>query len=280
MTIRNADAGDLDAIADLAQDQRVRQQAWAPSFWPVAPNAREVHPLFLRWTVGSGRSVALVAIVDGRLVGYAIASPLPMGHDPGSTWVVEEVGVAAPSKWDVVGRALLAAVAGRTRQQGATRLVVACAAADRMRRDALIAAGLDLNCWYRHLRLDEAPSPAIAAIDLEAEAGLPLPHVHGLSPLASAGTPIGVTGGQGLLSPRVASPPVYRPGGTTGVADPVVAADVNTLTQLVEAIEGTGRDRGDVALLVVVGPGEEPLDGVLDRRGYGRPVEWWMLRPR
>ena len=65
MTIRNAEVGDLDAIADLAQDQRLRQQAWAPKFWALAPNAREVHPLFLRVTLGSGRSISLVASVAG-----------------------------------------------------------------------------------------------------------------------------------------------------------------------------------------------------------------------
>ena len=73
MTIRNAEVGDLDAIADLAQDQRLRQQAWAPTFWALAPNAREVHPLFLRVTLGSGRSIALVASVAGREGGVTVA---------------------------------------------------------------------------------------------------------------------------------------------------------------------------------------------------------------
>ena len=278
MTIRNAEVGDLDAIADLAQDQRLRQQAWAPTFWALAPNAREVHPLFLRVTLGSGRSIALVASVAGRVAGFVIASPLSLDVDTDPTWVVDDVGVAAPNHWDRVGRALLAAVAGRAHRLGATRIVVPCAVADRMRRAALVAAGLDLNCWYRHRRLDVAS--ALLLDEPDDEPGLPLPHLHGLSALAITGAPVAVPGGQALLSPPIAPPPVYRPGGTTGLADPVVAGDTTELARLVAAVETQSRDRGDVALLVVAGPGEEPLDALLDRRGYDRPVEWWVLRPR
>lgn len=279
MTIRPTEARDIPAIADLAQDQRIRQAGWEPEFWAMAPNAREVHPVFLRATVEQGRTLALVAETGGQLQGYVIATPGPTIPGRPPTWTVDDFGVAAPRSWSTVGPALLAAVAARARREGVDRIVTPCPTADRARRLALEAAGLDLNCWFRHLRLDRPTGPP-ALSSGDDDPGLPLPHLHGLQAVTMAGTSVVADGAHALLSPSIAAPPVYRPGGTTAVADPVIGQDHASLSGVLDEVEETSRGRGDVALIVAVGPGEELLERTLDDRNYGRPVEWWALRPR
>lgn len=278
MTIRSATANDLDAIADLAQDQRIRQQGWDPAYWALTPNARDIHPLFLRWSVDAARSVAMVVTRGEALVAYAIAAPLPLPNGTTSTWVVDDVGVAAAATWRTAGLVAIAAVAGRARQLGATRIVVPCATSDRARRAAFESGGLDLNCWYRHVRLDEVQHVAEPVPRADDEPGLPLPHLHGLASMVAGSTSVTASGAHALLTPPIAAPPVYR-AGSTALADPVVADGAPGLWRGLCEVEATARARGDVALVVVVGPGEEPLDAALDERGYGRPVEWWTFRP-
>lgn len=280
MAIRIATLADLDAMANVAQDQRIRQQGWDPTFWPLAPNARDIHPLFLRWAIEDGRAVALVATSDEQVTGYGIATPMNAPSVPVGTWLLDEIAVATPAQWNTLGRVLLAAIASHVKRGGATAVVTPCATADRSRRSAFIAAGLDLNCWYRHVRLDEVsdlPEPLIGTDD---EPGIPLPHLHQLVAMIAGATSVTATGAHALVSAPVTTPAVYRHGGTTALADPVIADCTPSLRTVLREVESHARVQGDVALIVAVGPGEEPLDAVLDERGYRTPVEWWVLRPR
>ena len=203
--------------------------------------------------------------------------PSTAGASTHSTWLVDDIGLAPGERWSALGSILLAAVAGRVCALGARQLVIACPSADRTRRDALAAAGLDLTCWFRHARLDQVIE-SVEPVEHPDGPGLPLPHLHGLTAALATATSVTAPGAHALVAGSVAPPPVFVGEGTTTLADPVIAAGAPSLWGVIRAIETTARTRGDAAVVVAAGPGEEPLDEVLEQRGYGRPVEWWVLR--
>lgn len=273
MSMRRATIDDLDTIADLAQDQRIRLEGWDPGFFASSPRARTVDPLFLRAAVDRSAGVSeVVTRRDGTVGGFAFAHPIGAPAEPGA-WLIDRIELASPTTWSSVGVALLAHVAGRAKRHGATRLVLGCSPADTMRRQALRRAGLERSCWFRHARLDRVRP---ATIELPDDNGLPLPRLHGWSGLASRMTAFRIDGGQAMVSPPVRTPPWGRPSdGTTGLADPIVATDHPSLWRLIDALESHARERGDGSMSVAVTAGEGPLDGALDARGYTQAVEWW-----
>ncbi len=278
MTIRTATLADIGPIADLAQDQRVRLQGWDPSYWPIAPNARDVHPLFLHHSLTGGHSVAVVSTACGRVTGYAVASsPFTFDRRAPTLWVIDDLDVERGDLWNTTGRVLLAAIAARARAHGARRLVASCAVADSARRTAFEASGLSLNCWFRHRSLDRWTAPRQHDDTVAFEPGLPLPHVHALADAMSGADVVNVEGGSALLSTPIPPSPCFRHDGTTALVDPVVGVHGVGLIGAIDAVEAAARDRGDHALLVAVGPGEDSLDRELDTRDYSRPVEWWTV---
>lgn len=281
MSIRPAAPDDVDAIADLAQDQRLRRQGRDPSLWPVAANARDLHRMTLRWAVESGAAPVLVARCDeGSLAAHLVASVTSSPADGSAVWVVDEMEVARPPQWDTLGRVLLAALGAHAVRRRVERVVVACPVVDERRRAALVRAGMDLNCWFRHVRLDgPGRSPGDRPVfDDDLDPGIPLPHLHSMLRTARRAEAVSVPGATAMLAGPVTSA-TGRRGETFALADPVVATGPEPLWDLLDAVEGRAADAGSVALMVAVGPGEEMLDRVLDERGYVRSVEWWSYRP-
>lgn len=278
MTIRTATLADIGPIADLAQDQRVRLQGWEPSYWSIAPNARDVHPLFLHHSLNGGQSVAVVSTVCGRITGYAVASAPPTSDRRApTTWMIDDLDVERVDLWNTTGRVLLAAIAARARAHGARQLVASCAIADAARRTAFEASGLSLNCWFRHFRLDRWAPPRQPTEAKDFDSGLPLPHVHALEGAIVGAAVVSVDGGSALLSTPIPPSPCFHHDGTTALVDPVVGVHGVGLAGAIDAVEVAARERGDHALIVAVGPGEDTLDRELDARGYSRPVEWWTI---
>ncbi len=278
MTIRPADDSDVEAIADLLADGRVRQQAWDPDFWAIAPDARQVHPMFLSMVVCHGATIARVH--DGPGAGpdaVAIATPLSdASNGRGMAWVIDDFAVSRVHDWGRLGPPLLAAIAGRARSLGGQWLVVGCPHLDRDRSEMLASAGFEIDGWYRHLR-HGAPTTAPEIPGPESE-DLPLPVLHGMLPVLADAEPVVGDRAAGRRTGPLAAPPVYRPGGTTTLVDSVAAVDASAVDGFIERLESDSRDRGDVGLLVVAGPAQPALDRTLDRRGYGRLIDWWALR--
>lgn len=278
MTIRPATPAHLDAIAEVADAQRLRLDGWHPELWPMAPSARRRHVAELATVLADPRTHGLVA-ADHKLRGYVLATELPPGAAHAPTWAVTEFGVARPKRWDTVGRVLLAALAGAAVRHGIEEVVVPCPAGDRRRRAALVAARLQLQCWYRSIALRSTGWPEQFVPSGLDEPGLPLPHLHALVGATSELESVTAPGAHALLSGTLPANGTLAMVDGWALADPVIAGDEESMWHVLDEVERTGRARGDEVLLVAVGPGEEPLDAVLDRRGYGRAMDWYSLRP-
>ena len=282
MTLRAATVDDIDAIAAIAHAQRRRQHLRDPAYWPAMPDSTGVHSLLLRWLLTGGASTALVIADAGETVlGYVIASAVQAPGSLRKAFVIDALDVAGDHLWPTLGPPLLAATAGRAKQQGVTTVIVACPTDDTARRAVFASCRFEVDCWFRHGHLGtlEAVVPPAAADD-DDEMGLPLPHLHGR--MASLAEPFSVVapGAHSLISAPVPLIALVPAAGTTTLVDPAIGSDRAAFTALFDEIEGVARSRGDLAVTVAVGPGEEPLDRCLQRRGYSRPIDWWSLRTR
>lgn len=279
MTIRPATPADVDSIADLADAHRFRLDGWHPDLWPLDLDARRRHPDVLRAQLADGRVHALVA-ADEKLRGYVVAEEHTLGATAERMWAVTEIGVAKPKRWDTVGRVLLAALAGAALRHAVDLIVVPCPTGDRRRRAALEGARLEVQCWFRSLPLGRERWPERFVPSGFDDPGLPLPHLHALVGTGAAATSVMAAGAHALLSDTLPASGVTAMADGWSLADPVVASDEGGLWSVLDEAEQRCRERGDRTLAVAVGPGEEPLDAVLERRGYIRAIEWWALRPR
>ena len=277
MTIRNASAGDVEQLADLAHEHRIRQQGWDPEFWAMSPSARQLYPMLLHLLLERTAGVSLVSESRGRIDGYLFASAAPNPRDEKRhLWVVDDLGVSSPKSWHTVGPALLAAAAARGRDGVAAAMVVACPHHDHDRALMLIASGFTANCWFRTRRIDDRRGNTPATDD-DGSTDLPLPHLHGLTAEMAGAALVDVAGGGGLLSGSIAPDALSGHVATTALADPVVATGREATIRLLGELEARCRARGDATLMVACGPGEPMLDDVLDERGYTRPVDWHLL---
>ncbi len=275
--IRPASGADVDAVADLAHEHRIRQQGWDPEFWSMSPSARQIHPMLLRVALDNAAGLALVSENAGAVDGYLFASVAPDPRDKRrSLWVVDDLGVASPRSWHSVAPALLAAVAARRDESSTSAMVIGCPHGDHDRAMMLIASGFRISCWFRTRRLADQRGNSMGSAD-EGSDDLPLPHLHGLTAPMSSSQLVEAAGAGAMLSSPIPSQQLALDRGTMALADPVVAGGRNATVELLTAVEYTAATRGDSMLIVACGPGEPMLDDVLDERGYGRPVDWHAL---
>ena len=153
MGVRTATHGDLDIIVALADEKRRQYADYAPVFHRPAANAAEVHKPWIARLLGDDGAAVLVSehgsgARDGFLIATLVASP-PV-YDPGGlTCSVDDFVVAAPARWDTVGRALLQAAQAWGRERGAVQTVVVCGAHDGLKRKMLIECGLAVvSEWF------------------------------------------------------------------------------------------------------------------------------------
>jgi GNAT superfamily N-acetyltransferase len=144
VTIRRATAADLDAIVTIKHDAGV--VAW-PHIFPA--EVLEELPFPPRWeaaiTAPESRTTALVAELDGRVVGFAITRP---SGDPDAEPGTGELDgfYAAPGAWGTgAGRALLAAATEVLRDEGFDDATLWTAALNHRPRRIYQAAGWRLD---------------------------------------------------------------------------------------------------------------------------------------
>lgn len=280
MTIRPATPTDIDAIADIADAHRLRLDGWHPELWPLELDARRRHPDVVRAQLSDRRVHALVA-ADTKVRGYVIAEEQTTATSTlGTVWAVTEIGVGKPKRWDTVGRVLLAALAERALRGGVAEIVVPCPTGDRRRRAALEGARLEVQCWFRALVVARERWPERFVPTGGDDPGLPLPHLHALIGAGDGATSVTAPGAHALLSDTLPASGVTAMAEGWSLADPVIAGDPEGLWLALEGAERRCRARGDRVLAVAAGPGEGPLDAMLDRRGYARALEWWSWRPK
>lgn len=151
--IRRATIDDAGAIASILHLKRLQYAEYQPTFWRVAPDAEEQHQHFLRKVLGKSNTIAFVAEADSSLIGVVIAGvipPPPVYAPGGPTCAIDDFWVVDRSDWPTVGRALMAEVLLRAREEfAAAQAVVVCARRDTPKREMLRAESFSIASeWW------------------------------------------------------------------------------------------------------------------------------------
>lgn len=282
--IREMRLEDLDRVADLAQGERFARQGWEPEFWALAPAGRQLHPLHLRSLLNAGHP-ALVATSSDTVVGAVVAVRRPSGR-----LLVDDLSHAAERPWSQLCPPLLGALVSKAAASGVSEVIVPCARADGELAAALRGAGLDLVGWTRVGRIRRPPpSPpegvriagdddtdAVQAL-LSGQELVP----HGMPGSSEPTEAVLLEDEDGLIGVALlgslAPPPVYAPGGLSCLIEhrALRGGGPEQWERLIRGAEWFAARRGDIQVIVPVGPSHHELDRALDLLGYGRPVDWW-----
>lgn len=261
IAVRTAKEDDLAAIATLTAAARRQRAEWEPEYFRPADGADEAHERYLRDRLSGGDdAVARVVTWDDEVVGCAFSTR--QDHQ----WVVDDIAPADEGWWSDGMPKLLRAVAERP--------ALTCVPHSDIRQTGCVdALGFRLrsSCW--RLGLDGALPAADADVAETDPAGLrPAPH----QPFRVRPEDDGVivlgepSGGRAVLAPSMPAPPIYDPGGTTGLVDRVTGG---RRADLVEAAARTAASRGDVQLVVVCAEDDPGLEDVLIERAFHRVVD-------
>lgn len=256
--VRTATEDDLPAVTALTAGARRQLAAWEPEYFRVADGADEVHERYLRGLLGGGDDVVPRVVTSGDgVVGCAFATRRD------GRWVVDDVAAADDGWWSDGMPKLLRAVEERP--------ALVCVPRSDIRQTACVdALGLRLrsSCW--RLGLDGALPPADDDV-AETDAGdlRPAPHQpFVVRPEDEAVTVLGEpSGGRAVLASGQPAPPVYDPGGTTGLVDRVTGGRRG---DLVDAAAHAAASRGDVQLVVVCADDDPVLQDALIERAFHR----------
>ena len=83
--IRRAEAADVPAMLDLAEQRRAEYARYQPRFWNPAPDARLARSGYFAQLVETEEVLTAVCVQDTQLIGFLIAHlvPAPPVYDPG-----------------------------------------------------------------------------------------------------------------------------------------------------------------------------------------------------
>jgi hypothetical protein len=259
LQLREARPDDLDDVAALTRRNRHQLAAWEPSYWQMAQNADELHPLWLAHLLTSADAVARVVVDGGAVVACAICV-----RQPGQ-WFADDLATATDERWSDAGTLLLRALDERP-------LLTCVPTKDRPRVAAAGDAGWAHVADYRTLRLEAPTGPRLARTTTAAPPPPPAPHTFGGAIDPTDPGAIVVSDGRGIAvaSAPLPAPPVYDPGGTSCVVDRVVGPEPG---DLLDEVAAAAAEAGAAQLIVVCGTGDDALRRALDDRRAGHPVE-------
>ena len=150
--IRRAEASDVPAMLDLAEQRRTQYARYQPRFWNPAPDARLAQSGYFAQLVETEKVLTAVCVQDTQLIGFLIASlvPAPPVYDPGGlTCQIDDYCLASPDTWNTVGAQLLEQIYAQARQRGAVQAVIVCGHLDQPKRDMLFSTGATLASeWF------------------------------------------------------------------------------------------------------------------------------------
>jgi GNAT superfamily N-acetyltransferase len=150
--IRRAEASDVPAMLDLAEQRRTQYARYQPRFWNPAPDARLAQSGYFAQLVATPEVLTAVCVQATELIGFLIASlvPAPPVYDPGGlTCQIDDFCLASLDTWQTVGKQLLEHTYAAARQRGATQAVVVCGHLDQPKRNMLFSIGATLASeWF------------------------------------------------------------------------------------------------------------------------------------
>lgn len=258
MEVRAARSDDLDPIVRLTRSRRRQLARWAPTYFHPAVGADEAHARWLGLLVESADHRTFVVVDEAGVAGFFALVP-----QPDHLWV-DDLCLAPDRRWADA----LPAVAEVVEAPWVT-----CAATgDRDLARALDERGLVLRSRYFARSLGDvtgvAAEPAGELPDHVVHAPA---HTFGGRPFAPdlPGALVVVTPNGHLIGSPSATPPIYDPGGPTGVVDQLYGPDRGPL---VDAAMSAAAGRGDAQLVVVGDGGDDELTAALATRGFAEVV--------
>lgn len=154
MMVREAMAGDIEAMVELAARRRAAYARQQPVFWREAKEARAVQAAYFESILSGGEAQAFVCEdEERRVVGFAIAEirRAPPVYDPGGpACFVDDFCVLDDLLGQTAGKALLdEATAWAREKRGAVQTVVACGAHDQAKARLLADLGYGVSTeWH------------------------------------------------------------------------------------------------------------------------------------
>lgn len=274
--VRAANVDDLPAIAAITQRHRRRLAEWEPQYWRTADGADAAHEEWLRKAVDAEDIRARVLVSDDpadaaaahgsdMVVGCALSTRCD------GSWCLDDFAAADDGWWtDGMAQLLRAAPEKPT---------ITCVPRPDVRKAACCAsAGMRPRSAYWVLRHEGAASAAppevrrLSGEDVGDSLPPAAPHTFGarLDPVAEDVVVFGdESGGIGVLG-RSEAPPVYDPGGASGLVDRISR---KAPERFVDAATAASHERGDVQLIVVCPDDAPRLEDALVDRGFHRVVD-------
>jgi len=162
MDLRDAAPDDVAAMVTLAEARRLQYEPWQPVFWKKAEASAEVGTAFFGMLVANPAVVTRVAVRDGQVDGFLIATktPAPPVYAPGGdTYTVDDFCVRAPDLWPTVGRALWDDCMAIARAAGWRQVVVVSGHRDDAKNEMLRQTALTIasNWWTLPIEPETAP---------------------------------------------------------------------------------------------------------------------------
>jgi hypothetical protein len=146
IAVRPATADDVAAMVEMIGAYREQLEQWRPDFWRRAERAAEMSRMWFGHLVASpDKARAFVAEEQGSVVGFLIASPIPVPPvyaAPGPAWTVDDFCVAVPGLWATAGRSLWDAIMAQGREEGWGQLICVSPVADDAKNAMLEGTGL------------------------------------------------------------------------------------------------------------------------------------------
>ena len=151
-SIREAAAGDVEAMVALSEAKRSAYEQFQPVFWRKAADSAERQTAFFQFLIQQPKIIALVAEEDDVVAGFLIAAvkEAPPVYDPGGlTCLVDDFVVRDADRWIELGGALLDALSSRAQPRGAIQLVIVCGWHDEGKQTLMKSRNLDIaSDWY------------------------------------------------------------------------------------------------------------------------------------
>lgn len=152
VSVRKAEAKDLDAMVALSAAKRVEYAKAQPVFHKIAKDADAKQKAFLQDQLAKADQCFLVhnegGKVDAWINGRLVTAP-PVYEPGGRVLLVDDFCVSKPELWATAGRALLLEAKAWAKGQGVVLVNVVCGPEDAPKRALLKALGLGVASeWH------------------------------------------------------------------------------------------------------------------------------------
>jgi hypothetical protein len=126
-------------MTELTDERRRLYEAYQPTFWRRAPNARPAQAAFFKTLISNRNAIVLVCDDVGVFCGFVIASLIeaPPVYAPGGKICMIDDFAVIHHDWHEAGRALLSEAHSLARVAGAVQGVVVCGHLDEAKRSFL-----------------------------------------------------------------------------------------------------------------------------------------------